>query len=166
MNISTRLSRLALPALAAIGLATATSVGTAHAVPNDTVYLSGTNIDFGGGGGLLPTVNSPATPGFLDWDTTGGTVTPHLTGTLYLDDAIGLDARIMLRYFDVFDNVLATRTGVETVGQVVWASSNALESWTVDLAPYANPSIYRVQVRTQYSLGNTWYTDDYQNVYI
>jgi hypothetical protein len=167
MNISTRLGRLALPVLAGVGLATAASVGTAEATPpDDWVVLTGSNIDFGGEGGLLPVLNSPASPGILEWDTTGGTVTPHLTGKLYLDDALGLDTRIQLRYFDVFDNVLATRAGVETVGQVVYATSNDVESWTVDLAPYANPDIYRVQVRTQYRLGNTWYVDDRQDVYI
>jgi hypothetical protein len=163
MNITRHLGRLALPVILAVAaLGTATTSPVSANPPTDAILLSAINIDFGGPCGLAPPPgNFPLCIGWLEWDTSGGTVTPHLTGELYLNNALGLHARMQMRYFDVFGNVLATKVGGE-----VWASDNATHSWSVDLDPYSNPAIYRVDVSTTYKLGVNWYTKSLQTVYI
>ena len=162
MITTKRFARLLLPALAAVGVLTAASASSAAAnPPTDFVRLTGVNLDFGDWGLMPPPGNDPLGFGLLEWDTSGGTVTPHLTGELYINNGQGLHARMQMRYYDVFGNVLTTKVGGE-----VAALDNGTWDWNVDLAPYSNPSIYKVVVSTTYKVGTNWYTKSAQTFYI
>src|SRR5688572_18997203 len=87
-------------AVAAVGVLAAASASSAAAnPPTDFVRLTGVNLDFGDWGLMPPPVNDPVGFGLLEWDTSGGTVTPHLTGELYINNGQGLHARMQMRYY-------------------------------------------------------------------
>ncbi len=156
------IARFLLPILAALGLlAAGASSASATPPPSDLVRIPSTNLDFGEGGLLPPPVNDPAGFGTLQYDISGGTIKPVLTGKLYLNNALGMHARMQMEYYDVFGTRLANKHGGEVV-----ANSNALHTFSVNLAPYSNPSIYKVVVSTTYKLGTNWYVKASQTVFV
>lgn len=121
--------------------------------PPDPVRLTALNVDFGAGTFVQ---GVPSAFGMLTWDLLSGTVEPRLTGTLYMNGSLGREAKMQMRFFDVFDNLLANKTD----GSVT-PSSNGLEEWSVDMAPYANNAIYRVEVSILvHYTGNSWWIYD------
>ena len=142
-----------------VAIASALSGSPESAVAATPVRLTGQSVDFGDGDFMN---NQPVGFGYLSWDLGGGTITPHLTGKLYLKNAMGVTARMQLRYFDVHGNVLSTQ-----VGGSVTANDNDLHSWTVDLDPYSNPRIYRVDVSTTVEgQPGSWLTVSIQHCYL
>lgn len=91
------------PASAASRASAAVSI--ASATP---VRLTGRDVDFGDGDMFN---DEPIGFGLLTWETTNGSIKPRLKGKLYLKSAMGVTARMQMRYFDVHGNVLTTQVG-------------------------------------------------------
>ena len=80
----------------------------AATVDEDDVKLTSTGYDFGGDG---RPAGLPTSSGELHWHHEDATIRPHLVGTLHVNDADGTCARMRVKYFDVFDELLATEHG-------------------------------------------------------
>ena len=122
-------------------------IGSSSKSP-DAVRSLGTGQDFGAGSF---TNGAPAGSGTLTWDLANNTITPRLTGTLYMINARGTQARMRLSHYDVHGNLLK-----KIAGSTHEPSNNALAQYPINLAGYSNPEIYRVQVATQVKVGSTW----------
>lgn len=140
---------LAVAATAAMALA-----GSAQAavIDNDSVLLTGTGYDFGGG---TLVAGAPTSGGDVDFKFSGGKVTPHLTGTLHLNDADGTCARMKVRNRDSADKVLSTRTG-----GTVCADDDRHHEFTVDLTSVGDSAIENVKVVLEKKTASGWSTVD------
>jgi hypothetical protein len=135
--------------------------GPASAAPaTDLVRLSAINADFGDNSWVN---NAPVGFGTLAYDVSSGTtITPRLVGYLHVNNAKGMHTRMQLRYFDVFGAELTPAQ----VGGTVTANDNLHHVWSVNLAPYSNPAIYRVNVSTTYEGSTGWLTISAANFYV
>jgi hypothetical protein len=133
--LATTLKTLALGLISA-----ATLAGSAQAaiVSTSDVKLTSVGYDFGGDGWAA---GAPTGNGELHFHFENGEVRPHLLGTLHLNDADGTCARMRLRYLDPWAGVLHT-----SYGGTVCVTDDHHHEWSVDLDPYADASIYRVEV--------------------
>jgi len=148
MNITARVTRRLLPVLAVIGLVLGSAASPAQAVADDPIALfDAPHVQFAGPVWAPAPVNLASGLGNVHWDTSAGTIRPHLTGTLHIFDAMGLPVRMQIGYYDVNDNRLATETG-GTVTAEDWDH----HAWSVDLQPYANPNIHYIIVSTTWDL--------------
>jgi hypothetical protein len=132
--------------VAVLGIAVMAFPSAASATPPpDLVRLTSTNLDLGDN-----TFINGAPVGFaiLTWDTSGGTVRPKLNGYFHLNSARGMHAQVRLEYYNVFGTKLATHYG----GTITHNDDAHHSHWTNGLAagPYANPTIYRVNVALTY----------------
>jgi hypothetical protein len=108
----------------------------------DTVRLTAGGVDFGND---TWGVSSPVGSGTLDWGQGEGmNLTPHLTGTLYLNNVAGLCARVALIYLDELGAV----RGEEYSGRAC-APGTKRYSAAIDLAPFTSSKIERVTVKMQ-----------------
>jgi hypothetical protein len=71
---------------------------------------------------------------------------PRLTGTLHMEDADDMYARMHISYWDGGGNLIATRHG-----GIVQASGNGHQSWSVDLSPINLRQIVEAHVCTELS---------------
>jgi hypothetical protein len=135
--------------------------GPASAAPaTDLVRLTAINVDFGDNSWVN---NAPAGFGTLAYDvSTGTTITPRLAGYLHVNNAKGMHVRMQLRYYDVFGTELTPAK----VGGTVTANDNAHHVWSVNLAPFSDPGIYRVNVSTTYEGSTGWLTISAANYYV
>ena len=131
-------------AAAAVAATVAATSGVAHAVlDTDSVKVTGDRVDFGGG---VWGINSPVGSGTMTWSVVDGFYTPRLTGTLHMDDADGMYARMHISYWDGGDNHIATRHGGS-----VEPPDNGHEDWPVDLSPINLSQIIEAHVCTELS---------------
>jgi hypothetical protein len=114
----------------------------------DAVRLLDTGRDFGTG---AFSNGAPAGSGTLTWDLANSTITPRLTGDLYMINAKGTEARVRLSHYDVHGNLLKKMASATQE-----PLNNALNTYPVNLAGYSNPEIYRVVAQMQVKVGNTW----------
>lgn len=132
-------SRAAVAALVAVGVS-GLAAAPASAWSQDRPKITDAGIDFGTN---WDTFGAPLNGGYLDWNTSGGVVTPHLTGNLYLKNSNGTCARMRMEYFDASHLLIATRNG-----GTVCATSNALHTWSVNLQPFGASNVFHVHVST------------------
>lgn len=164
MNTSdTNVGRKVIRSVAALAVASAAVAGLASTSeatvvacplvifgdPVDQVKLEAVGFDFGTQGLVN---NGPACPGTLRWDLGSATITPHLTGTLYMKNSAGATARLQLKHYDVHDTLLATTNGA---GKLALDDD---EEFTIDLGAYSNTLAYRVDTALQVKVGNSWVT--------
>ena len=122
-------------------------IGSSTKAP-DAARSLGTGQDFGAG---AFTNGAPAGSGTLTWDLANNTITPRLTGNLYMVNSKGTKARMRLSHYDVHGNLLRRWAGGESE-----PNTNALRTYPINLAGYSNPEIYRVEVAMQVLVGTTW----------
>jgi hypothetical protein len=122
-------------------------IGTSNKAA-DAVRSLAVGTDFGSG---LFTNGAPAGSGTLTWDLANNTITPRLTGNLYMINAAGTQARMRLSHYDVHGNLLR-----RVAGSTKEPSTNALNTYPINLAGYSNPEIYRVEVAMTVNVGGTW----------
>jgi hypothetical protein len=112
--------------------------------PSDKIRLHADGFDFGDKywSSVTQETGGSAT---LYWNRADGAAyTPRLMGTLWLNDVAGVCARMHLTYLDDLGHPLADKYGGPAC-----ASSNDLQSWTIDLSPYTAAGISKVTVRIQ-----------------
>jgi len=135
----------AVAAVAAVAMV-AVAAAPASAYVVDRPKTTDTGIDFGTN---WDTFGAPLNGGYLYWNVNAaGVVTPHLTGNLYLKNSSGVRARMRIDYYDAAHNLLATRYGGS-----VYATSDALHTWSVDLEPFGATDVYHVHVSTTKETG-------------
>jgi hypothetical protein len=108
---------------------------------DDKVKITQSGVDFGSSGW---NGSSPTGSGEMAWGLDGSVVTPHLEGTLHINNSAGLCARMNLRYLTESGTFLHKEHGGD-----VCASDNGHHSWTVDLDPYDSNKIGKVKVQLQ-----------------
>jgi hypothetical protein len=137
--------RLAGAAIAAASLVALAASSTAHAVlDNDNVKVNGPRADFGGS---VWGVHSPVGSGNMSWDVVDGFYTPRLTGTLHVEDADNLFARMHISYWDGGGNMIATRHG-----GIVHVDGDDHDGFSVDLSPINLSQIVEAHVCTELSV--------------
>lgn len=115
-------------------------------VAADSFKLRAPQVDFGGGTNLN-LLGDPANNGHLYWMqelTNPAVVWPWLSGSLFINNAAGLCARVGIEYRANGGVTLATR-----YGGTVCATSNQKHVWSVDLMPYGSADIDYVHVLLQ-----------------
>ena len=128
-------------AATALGIA-ALGATSASAWQVDHPKVTGQNIDLGSNwSGALA---EPIDGGNLRWDTTGGIVTPTLSGRLYMVNSDGLRGRLRIDYYDAANNRITLR---HSPWQTAAAGWNAFDY--VDFAPFGDANVYGVTVSTQ-----------------
>jgi hypothetical protein len=96
---------------------------------DDSVWIApGGGAGFGGPGWLF---GAPLGSGTVEWNLEDGTLEPHLTGTLHLNNAAGACARMKLRYLTEFGVLITSQTGA-----TFCAAGGGQNSWNIDLAPF------------------------------
>lgn len=140
--------------------ATSRSVVTPITGTNRFVKLVGNSIDFGGAF-FVEADEEPLTWGTLSFRNDGTTIEPWLVGYLHFYDALGVTARMQMRYFDAAGNELTTRVSDEHT-----ATSNGHERVDISMAPFADPTIHRVNVSTTIEAAGNWFTVTAQNYYL
>ncbi len=134
--------------------------GSAHAavIDTDSVRLTAKSVDFGGS---VWGIGSPIGSGDLDFIYSGGVITPHLKGTLHLDDADGLCGKVRIQSFNAAGTLLDNSYGGE-----VCANDDSHHSWSVDLEPYSDDSIASVQVAVEKETASGWYVEASDTYYV
>ena len=118
---------------------------------HDKVKITEDGFDFGG---ETFVAGVPTSAGTVAWTYGGGQVTPHLTGTLHINNAASACARIRIEYFKEDDTRLE-----EKFGGKVCAPDNRHYTWSVDLKPYSNHELTHITISLQtLSTDNTWRT--------
>jgi hypothetical protein len=118
---------------------------------DDDVKITEPGVDFGGS---TFGTSTPDGPGNMEWTLKSGLVTPHLTGTIWLDRSATVCARIHLRYLTESGAFLAQRAGGDKC-----APDNGLAHASVDLSPYSSNEIGKVEVELQTeATDGTWNT--------
>ena len=136
------IARSLATAAAALAL-TAVAAAPASAWPVDHPKVVGPHLDFGSNwNGALA---EPTDGGNLYWDTTGGVVTPTLSGRLFMNNVDGLRGRLRIDYFDAAHKRVALR---HSFWSTAGPGFNAFDY--VDFAPFGASNVYGVEVSTQY----------------
>jgi hypothetical protein len=123
-------------ALATAGL----FAGSAQAavIDTDDLKLTSTGYDFGSSGFAL---GAPTGSGEIHFHLESGQIRPHVLGTLHLNDADGTCSRMRLQYRDDGGGLLRTE-----FGGTVCVTDDAHHAFSVDLDPYSDAPIDRVDV--------------------
>jgi hypothetical protein len=123
---------------------TSVHLGSPSKAPDD-VRLTARGQDFGG----PPfTGGQPTGSGTLRWDRSSGTLDPHLTGDLFLDNSPGTPTRVRMTFYTVHGYQLGSiTTPTEEVGNS--------DLWTlpVDLSANESDYIYAVDVSLEIGRG-------------
>jgi hypothetical protein len=128
-------------AVAALAITTVATT-PASAWPVDHPKVVGPHIDFGSD--WNGAANEPNAGGNLYWDTTGGDVTPTLSGRLFMNNVEGLRGRLRIDYYDAAQNRITLR---HSTWRTAGAGFNAFDF--VDFAPFGASNVYGVEVTTQ-----------------
>ena len=132
-------------AIAAAAVVALAASSPAHAVlDNDNVKVNGPRADFGGS---VWGVHSPVGSGNMSWDVVNGFYTPRLTGTLHVEDADNLFARMHISYWDGGGNMIDTRHG-----GIVHVDGDDHDGFSVDLSPINLSQIVEAHVCTELSV--------------
>jgi hypothetical protein len=114
-----------------------------YTIGSDSVRLTGSQIDFGGS---LWGIHSPIGSGTLTWMVLDGYYTPHLVGTMHVEDAHGKYARMHVSHWDGGGNLISTEhSGIKTV------NGDSHQSWSIDLTPINPSQIVEAHVCTELS---------------
>lgn len=118
----------------------------------DNVMITEAGVDFGGC--CLFYFGQPDRSGSLAWSLEDGVVSPRLSGGIHLNNAIGVCARINLRYLSEAGILLRSEPSSEFC-----ADDNDHDASSIYMEPYASNRIERVtvQLQTQGSNGS-WNT--------
>jgi hypothetical protein len=82
-------------AAATTAIALAATAGPAMAAPTDPVLLNNAELAFG----TTFVGNDATVGGTLDWNQSGATTTPRLTGNLYIQNAAGVESRMVIEHY-------------------------------------------------------------------
>ena len=147
MNLIKHTRKFVAAAAVVASVAGGAWINSAHAtvVENDTVKISGGKIDLGNGS---LSNGAPSSAGSLDWDVSGGVVTPKFTGKLFIDDQ-GFCGRVREDFYDENGTFLTTIYG----GEVCQKKADTLSA-TVDLHNYSSPDVAQVDISTELRLTN------------
>ena len=130
-------------ATAAAALAVAiVAAAPASAWPVDHPRIVGPHVDFGSN--WNGAAGEPNAGGNLRWDTTGGVVTPTLSGRLFMNNVDGLRGRLRIDYYDAAQDRITLR---HSPWRTAAAGFNAFDF--VDFAPFGASNVYGVEVSTQ-----------------
>jgi hypothetical protein len=138
--------------LALAAMAVLATSAQAAVIGTDSVKLTASNYDFGGSTFVA---GAPTSSGKLEFKLSGGKLTPHLKGTLHLDDADGTCARMRMRYFDAQGDEL---TDDPKYGGKVCENDDRHHKYSVDLDPFRHRSIDTVEVALQRETVSGWST--------
>jgi hypothetical protein len=108
---------------------------------SDSVKITEDGVDFGSSGFAL---GAPTGSGSVSWGLDEGIVTPHLTGTLHLNNSSGVCARMNIHYL--------AETGAfitEKPGGTVCGSDNGHHAFSVDLDPFESNKVGKVTIQLQ-----------------
>jgi len=145
--------RRSIAAIAMIAIASAAApwpASASHILDTDTVKLTDSKVDFGGSAFAF---SDPVGSGTVEWTINSGYYTPRLTGTLHLNNASGVYARMHISYWDGGGGHIDTRHG-----GTVQAPDNSHHSWSVDLSPITLSQIVEVHVCTETSTNGVTFT--------
>ena len=131
-----------LAAAAAALAITAVAAAPASAWPVDHPKIVGQHLDFGSN--WNGAAAEPNDGGNLYWDTTGGVVTPTLSGKLFMNNVDGLRGRLRIDYFDAAHDRITLR---HSTWRTAAAGFNAFDF--VDFAPFGASNVYGVEVSLQ-----------------
>jgi hypothetical protein len=118
----------------------------------DSVRLLGVGEDFGSGNF---TGGAPAGSGTLTWDLANNTIRPRLTGNLYVQNGDGSDFRMRMRHYDVHGNHL----GGSVTGRKE-PTSNGVQTFSINMAAFSSPEIYKTEVSIEVDVFGTWTPTD------
>ncbi len=108
---------------------------------HSSVKITEDGFDFGGQTFIG---SGPTNSGEIAWSWSGGQITPHLTGTLHINNAASACARMRIEYYSATDERLSDQYGGK-----VCAVDNKHHSWNVDLKPFDDGKIVWVRVSLQ-----------------
>ncbi len=108
---------------------------------SDNVKITEDGVDFGNSSFSL---GQPTGSGSVSWRLDDGVVTPHLTGTLWINNSSGVCSRMNIRYLTEGGTFVTERSG-----GTVCASDNGLHSFSVDLDPFDSNKVGKVKVQLQ-----------------
>jgi hypothetical protein len=129
--------------VAAEPVGTTAQAYTGPVLDTDYPELTGSQIDFGGSVWLLGT---PVGPGTMTWRVVDGYYTPRLVGTMHLDNADGMYARMHVSHWDGGGNLISTEhSGTKHV------SGNGHQTWSIDMTPLNLSQIVEAHVCTELS---------------
>ena len=135
----------AVAAIAAAAVVALVASSPAHAaLDNDNVKVNGPRADFGGS---VWGVHSPVGSGNMSWNVVDGFYTPRLTGTLHVEDADNLFARMHISYWDGGGNMIDVRHG-----GIVHVDGDDHDGFSVDLSPLNPSQIVEAHVCTELSV--------------
>ncbi len=137
-----RIVRSSLAAAAAALVITTMAAAPAMAWPVDHPKIVGPHLDFGSN--WNGAAAAPDDGGNLYWDTTGGIVTPTLSGRLFMNNVDGLRGRLRIDYYDAAENRITLR---HSQWQTAGPGFNAFEF--IDFAPFGASNVYGVEVSVQ-----------------
>ena len=169
--ITNRFARAAIASAAAVALsliALAAPAGAAVIEDDDyTVLIIGPNVSFGSNV-INPgpfAMNGDAQPGGYGrviWWSDGGVIEPELVGSMWTQRLDESCAKMRMRYFDTHGMVLATRSSAQQC-----PSDDDFEIDAIDMAPFADAAIVRVDVSTltKGASGN-WVVNGSQTFYL
>jgi hypothetical protein len=121
---------------------TTTQAYTGPILDTDYPELTGPQIDFGGSVWVFGAIG----PGTLTWRVVDGFYTPRLVGTMHLDNASGMYARMHVSHWDGGGSLISTEhSGTKR------ASGMGHQSWPIDLTPLTLKQIVEVHVCTELS---------------
>ena len=131
-----------LATVAAVAAVAGIGAAPASAWPVDHPRIVAPQLDFGSNwSGALA---APTAGGNLRWDTTGGTVTPILSGRLFMNNVNGLRGRLRIDYFDAAQNRIALR---HSTWRTAGPGFNSFDF--VDLALHGAANVYGVEISVQ-----------------
>jgi len=139
-------------------VATTSEASTGPVLDTDYPELTGTNIDFGGS---LWAFGTPLGGGTLTWRVVDGFYTPRLVGTMHLDNANGMYARMHVSHWDGGGNLISTEhSGTKQ------ASGMGHQSWPIDMTPLNLKQIVEVHVCTELSNDGVTFWQDACKTYL
>lgn len=107
----------------------------------DRVKITKDGFDFGGDTFL---VGAPTNSGVVTWVRSEGRVTPRLVGTLHINNAASVCARMRIAYLSATATLLA-----DEFGGTVCAPDNHHHSWAVDLAPFGHHELVSITIHLE-----------------
>jgi hypothetical protein len=135
------LTRPLVTVAAAIGVASL-AAAPASAWPVDHPRITGQDVHFGSNWNSA--FAAPADGGILRWDTTGGIVTPTLSGKLYMTNSAGLEGRLRVEYYD------ANRSRIMLWHSQWYPAAAGFNAFNIiDFAPFGAANVYAVTVKTE-----------------
>lgn len=142
---------LAALSLAAVTMVSVAAPAGAATILSDSFKITAQEVDFGDGNFTI--WDRPADKGDILVDVTAGLTTVEVDGRVYINNAAGTCARMLIQKFDINGRVIDTRPG-----GTVCASTGAAHSWTVNLDSTPVVGVEEVTVKLQVQNSNGTYS--------